>query len=74
MSTITVRLNKDEERAFNEYAKLYGIPLSTLFKNALEEKIEDEIDMRAILEYEEGIKNNSAQVYDHDEVKKILGL
>ncbi len=33
MSTITVRFNKEEEKLFNEYAKLYGIPLSTLLKN-----------------------------------------
>lgn len=74
MSTITVRLNKEEEKVFNEYAKLSGIPLSTLLKNALEEKIEDEIDIRTILEYEEDVKNNSVEVYNHDEVKKMLGL
>lgn len=74
MSTITIRLNEEEQKAFNEYAKFHGIPLSTLFKKSLEEKIENEIDMKSIQEYEEGIKNNSNEFYDHDEIKKLLGL
>ena len=74
MSTITIRLNDEEQKAFNEYAKLYDIPLSTLFKKTLEEKIEDEIDMKAIQEYEEKVNNRSVETYGHDEVKKMLGL
>lgn len=74
MSTITIRLNEDEQKAFNAYATLYKMPLSTLFKKILEERIEEEIDMKAISEYEEKIKNGTAEFYDHNEVKKILGL
>lgn len=74
MSTVTIRLNSDEEKTFNEYAKLYGMPLSTLFKQTLEKKIEDEIDMKMIKEYEEDVKNNEVELYTHSEVKKILGL
>lgn len=74
MSTITIRLNDEEQKAFNEYAKLYDIPLSTLFKKTLEEKIEDEIDMKSIQEYEEKVKNGSVKVYGHDEVKRMLSL
>ncbi len=74
MTTITVRLNDDEEKIFNEYAKLHGIPLSTLFKNSLEEKIEDEHDMRIIEEYEKKLDNDYNETYTHDEVKKMIGL
>ncbi len=74
MSTVTVRLNKNEKETFNEYAKLYGVPLSTIFKKALEEKIEDEIDMKSIASYEEDIKNKSTEFYDHHEIKRNLGL
>ncbi|MFO7887608.1 MAG: DUF6290 family protein [Eubacteriales bacterium] len=74
MGTITVRLNKKEEKTFNEYAKLLGVPLSTLLKQTLEEKIEDEIDMKVIEEYEKDVKNGKTEVYSHDEVMKILGL
>ena len=72
MSTITVRFNKEEEKLFNEYAKLYGIPLSTLLKNALEEKIEDEIDLKAILDYEKRLQDDDAEFYTLDEVKELL--
>ena len=74
MSTITIRLNSDEEKSFSEYAKLHGIPLSTLFKQTLEERIEDEMDRKAIAEYDEKVKNGSAKFFDNHEVKKILGL
>ena len=74
MGTITIRLNKEEEKAFNEYAKLYGMPLSTLFKQTLEERIEDEIDIKIINQYEENIKEGCVEFHDHDEVRKMLGL
>ncbi len=45
MSTITVRMNKDEQEVFETYAKLRGVPLSTIMKQTLEEKIEDEFDV-----------------------------
>ena len=64
MSTITIRFNNDEEKIFTEYAKLHGIPLSTLFKKALEEKIEDEIDLKSILDYEgRRQKENDIELY-----------
>lgn len=77
MGTITVRLNPDEQRAFSEYAKLNGVPLSTLFKKIMEERIEDEFDMKCIREYENDendVKDRNTQTVDHDELKKMLGL
>lgn len=74
MSTVTVRLNPQEQKAFTEYAKLLGIPLSTLLKKTLEEKMEDEFDMKSILNYEDDLKNNSVETFDHNKVKEMLGL
>lgn len=74
MNTVTVRLNKEEEKIFNEYAKLHGIPLSTLFKKTLEEKMEDELDMQAIKEYEKNLESGDTETFTHDEVKKMLGM
>lgn len=74
MSTITVRLNSDEAKAYKEYAKFKNVPLSTLMKEALEEKIEDEIDLKAILDYEERLKNNEVEYIPFDEVKKRLEM
>ena len=74
MSTVTVRLNPEEQRAFSEYAKLSGTPLSTLMKKALEEKMEYEFDMKMIHSYEKDVKEKKIEVVDHDEVKKLLGI
>ena len=74
MSTITVRLNSEEARIYKEYAEFKNIPLSTLMKEALEEKIEDEIDLKAILDYEERLKNNEVEYISFDEVKKRLDI
>ncbi len=74
MSTITVRLNREEARIYKEYAEFKNVPLSTLMKEALEEKIEDEIDLRAILDYEERLKNNDVEYISLDGVKKRLEI
>ena len=74
MSTITVRLNSEEARIYKEYAEFKNVPLSTLMKEALEEKIEDEIDLRAILAYEERLNNNEVEYVSFDEVKKRLEI
>ena len=42
MSTITLHLNNEEERIFNEFAKYKGEELSYLLKSSLLEKIHQE--------------------------------
>ena len=74
MSTVTVRLNEEEAKVYREYAEFKNIPLSTLMKEALEEKIEEEVDLKAILAYEERLKNNENEYITLDEVKKRLKL
>ena len=74
MSTITVRLNSEEARIYKEYAELKNIPLSTLMKEALEEKIENEIDLKTILAYEERLKSNEVEYISFDAVKKRLEI
>ena len=74
MSTITVRLNSEEARIYKEYAEFKNIPLSTLMKEALEEKIENEIDSKVILAYEESLESNEVEYISFDEVKKRLEI
>jgi hypothetical protein len=71
MDTITIRLNKEESQTFKEYAALNDMPLSTLFKKTLEEKMEDEFDMQVIAAYE---NENSHKIYTHEELKDMLDL
>lgn len=46
MKTVSVRLNEEEEKAFSTYADIMGQPLSTLFKKLMEERLEDEFDLK----------------------------
>lgn len=71
MKTITVRLNEEETKAFNAYAALNDMPLSTLLKKTLEEKMEDEFDMLSILEYQ---TEKEGEMHTHAEVKSMLNL
>ncbi|CAM3358418.1 type II toxin-antitoxin system RelB family antitoxin [Nosocomiicoccus ampullae] len=50
MSTVTVRLNKEKSKLFNDYAEIHDMPLSTILKEALKEKLEDEYDMELLKE------------------------
>lgn len=50
MSVVSLRLNEEENKLFKTYSKHTGKSLSELFKSALAEQIEDELD------YEIGIK------------------
>lgn len=74
MSTISVRLNEEEKKIFTEYAKLQGLPLSTLFKESLEKRMEDDLDIKMIYQYEKALAHNQLELYSHDEVKKTLGF
>lgn len=74
MSTVTVRLNDDEEKLYKEYAEFKNVPLSTLMKEALLEKIEDEIDLKSILEYEKRLNNDEVEFYTLDETREMLDL
>lgn len=50
MSVVSLRLNEEEDKLFKAYSKHTGKSLSELFKSALANQIEDELD------YDTGIK------------------
>ena len=45
---------------------------SVKLKKSLEDKIEDELDMKVIKEYEKNLENGEYAVFTHDEVKEML--
>lgn len=47
---------------------------SVKLKKSLEDKIEDELDMKAIKDYENNLENGKDEVFTHDEVKRMLSL
>lgn len=74
MATITVRLNEDEKRLYEEYARYKNVPLSTLMKQVFNEKIEDEIDLKAILAYEDRVSTNEIEYVTFEEIKERIGM
>lgn len=73
-STITIRLNEEEKRVFEEYSKLYKGGISTMIKQLALEKLQDEYDLEAALRFEKGIKEGSITVRPYDELMKETGL
>ncbi|MBP2623017.1 type II toxin-antitoxin system RelB family antitoxin [Streptococcus oricebi] len=73
MATISLRLNQQEEEFFRGYAGLTGKTLSELFKTALAEQIENELDLKL---YHEALAEHEAdpQTVSFDDFKKELGL
>lgn len=71
--SISVRLNKKEEKLLKDYVKLNNISISEFIRNAIMEKIEDEYDIQCYEEAMEEFKKNP-KTYTLEEVKKELGL
>ena len=60
----TIRLNDAEAELFNSFAELTGQPMSTLFKEALREKIEDYFDLQAGLSALENLSGETTSLDD----------
>lgn len=69
MSTITLQLNNEEERLFNEFAKYKGEELSYLLKSALLEKIHEESFQNSIQHYEK-TKDEDLVLMSHEDFWK----
>lgn len=60
----TIRLNDAEAELFNSFSELTGQPMSTLFKEALREKIEDYFDLQAGLSALENLSGETTSLED----------
>ena len=71
MGTISLRMDEEDVKLIKEYAKTKNITVSCLFRNAVLEKIEDEIDMDL---YHIAMKQHIAnpQVVSFDEMMKEI--
>lgn len=69
MSTITLHLNNEEERLFNEFAVYKGEDLSYLLKSALLEKIHKESIQNSIQQYEKA-KDEGLVLMSHEDFWK----
>lgn len=70
---VSISLSKEEEQLFKNYAEFVGVDLSTLFIQALLERIELEQDLNTIAEYEKEKANGTLKLFDVEEVMVELG-
>ena len=73
MGTISLRMDEEDQKLIKEYAKTKNITVSSLIRNAVLEKIEDEIDMDL---YHIAMKQHIAnpQVVSFDEMMKEINF
>ncbi len=70
---ISLRLSEEDTKLIKDYARIKNMSVSDLIRQAVIEKIEDEIDLAA---YRKAIDefNKNPKTYTLDEVEKELGL
>lgn len=73
MNLITLRINDDDDNLIRNYAKVNNISISELMRQAVLEKIEDEIDLDL---YNQAMKehNENPQDISFDEMMTELGF
>ena len=71
---VSIRLSEEEEQLFKNYSDFTGVDLSTLFKQALLEKIELEHESNTIAKYEKEKANGTIELFDVEEVMDELGV
>ena len=74
MSTISLRVPEQELALFKMYAKMNNKSLSEVIRDTMIERIEDEYDLKAFLEYEEEKPAGTVKTYSHDEVWSDIGF
>ncbi|HPQ45800.1 MAG TPA: DUF6290 family protein [Clostridia bacterium] len=72
MSTVSLRLSDRDDAIVRKYAELHNLDLSTLIRQAVLEKIEDEYDLALFDKVWEEEKEN--EKISHENLKKDLGL
>ena len=74
MPHVSIRVSEQEKKEMENYAKFMGRTLSDALKTVFFERLEDELDLKLIREFEEEEAKGDMKYYTHEEVKKILGL
>lgn len=71
---LSMRCNPEDEKLIKKFAASRNQKVSEFLRQAALEKIEDEIDLKMIREYEEKSKKGELKYCSHEEAKKLLGL
>lgn len=70
MATISLRVDDRDSKLIRDYAKLKNTSVSDLMRNAIIEKIEDELDVESF----DRVLATMEKTHSLDDVKKELGL
>ena len=73
-STVTIRLNEEERKIFDEYSKVYKGGISTMIKQLALEKLQDEYDLAIVARFEKGMKDGTITVRPYEELLEETGL
>ncbi|SDQ24164.1 DUF6290 family protein [Carnobacterium viridans] len=71
MTVVSLRIDDHEDKLIKEYAKANNISVSTLFRNAVLEKIEDEIDLGLYNQAMSEHKENPRSISFEDMLKEL---
>lgn len=71
MATITVRVSDEEKDIIQKYANFTNLNISDIVRESILEKIDDNMDLQAIKDYES--TKRSDENYSFDEIVKELG-
>lgn len=71
MTVVSLRINTQENQLIKEYAKANNISVSALFRNAVLEKIEDEIDLGLYNQSMSEHKENPQSISFEDMLKEL---
>ena len=74
MPNINIAVTEEEKNLMENYAKVRGVSLSDVLKDAFFDKAEDEYDLKIVQEYLERKAKGLVQFFTLEEVKKELGL
>ena len=74
MSVVSVRFDDEEMKVLNDFAKLYDCGISSLIKQIVFQRLEDEYDLKIFAEYEKDKKNGNLKTRPIDDLWKELDL
>lgn len=72
-TTMTVRLSSDDKEIIARYAQTKGRSVSDIMREAILERIEDELDLNLYRQAIEEYRKNPAS-YSLEETAKLLGI
>lgn len=74
MTLINIRFNKEQLKVINELQKVYNMPVSTMLKQIIFEKIEDDFDISVANEAYKEYVDSGYQSRPIEELWKELNL